>query len=73
VVLPIPPLQQGPNPLAEPCSDPILSGDIARDLVATEEARLCERADKAGLRAERDALRNPAKAKHHGLRGLLPW
>ncbi|MFM9958571.1 MAG: hypothetical protein ACKVZJ_10875 [Phycisphaerales bacterium] len=41
------------------------------DLIATEEARLCERADKAGLRAERDALLTRPKVK--GLRGFLPF
>lgn len=75
VVVPIPPAPlHRTNPLEEGCSTPVLSGDVFRDLIATEEARLCERADKAGLRAERDALlKAQTRPQRSGLRGLLPF
>ena len=55
-----------PAALVEPCPIPPLSGDIARDLVSTEEARLCAEADKAGITAWSDSLQPPPAPKR-------PW
>lgn len=46
-----------PPDLLADCEEPALSGDPALDLVEIEKGRLCERADKAGLRLWADKLR----------------
>jgi len=66
---PIPP--RIPQSLLDPCPDPILTGDVATDLVHTEEQRLCERADKEGIRVWQDELRPTQTEEPHGLRGFL--
>ena len=58
--------------MLEPCPLPALTNDIARDLVNTEEARLCAEADKAGIKAWSESLVPPAKQKGWLVR-MLPW